>query len=74
MKREAGCSKARLAAGTTRMRPQDWKSGDRLWVVEVIAPFGGAEAMVKDLKEKVFPQRAVKFLMTGTGGRAVKVV
>ncbi len=24
-------------------------------VVEVIAPFGGAEEMVKDLKDKVFP-------------------
>jgi hypothetical protein len=44
----------RLAAGTTKMRPQDWKSGDCLWVVEVIAPFGGAEEMVKDLKPKVF--------------------
>ena len=30
---------ARLAAGTTKMRPQDWKSGDRLWAVEVIALF-----------------------------------
>ena len=40
----------RLAVGTTRLRPQDWKSGERLWVVEVIARFGGAEEMVKDLK------------------------
>jgi RTX toxin acyltransferase family len=48
----------RLAAGTTRLRPQDWKSGDRLWVVEVIAPFGGAGAMVQDLKAKVFPERS----------------
>jgi cytolysin-activating lysine-acyltransferase len=32
----------------------DWKSGDRLWVVEVIAPFGGAEEMVKDLKAEGF--------------------
>jgi RTX toxin acyltransferase family len=60
---------ARLAAGTTRMRPQDWKSGDRLWVVEVIAPFGGAEEMVKDLKLKVFPQRELKFLQVGPKGR-----
>jgi cytolysin-activating lysine-acyltransferase len=65
---------ARLAAGTTRMRPQDWKSGDRLWVVEVIAPFGGAEAMVQDLKAKVFPQREVKFLAMGTKGREVRVI
>jgi cytolysin-activating lysine-acyltransferase len=60
---------ARLAAGTTRMRPQDWKSGDRLWVVDVIAPFGGAEQMVQDLKAKVFPQREMKFLVVNAQGR-----
>lgn len=64
----------RLAVGTTRLRPQDWKSGDRLWVVEVIAPFGGAEEMVKDLKAKVFPQREMKFLTTGAQGRQVKAI
>ena len=65
---------ARLAAGTTRMRPQDWKSGDRLWVVEAIAPFGGAEEMVKDLKTKVFPEREIKALSVGPKGREVRVV
>lgn len=65
---------ARLAAGTSRMRPQDWKSGDRLWVVEAIAPFGGAEEMVKDLKAKVFPGREMKVLAVGAKGKEVRVV
>jgi cytolysin-activating lysine-acyltransferase len=65
----------RLAAGTTRLRPQDWKSGDRLWVVEIIAPFGGAEAMVQDLKAKVFAEKQMKFLaLDNTGQRSVRVV
>jgi cytolysin-activating lysine-acyltransferase len=64
----------RLKAGTTRLRPQDWKSGDRLWVVEVIAPFGGAEEMVKDLKAKVFPAREMKFLAVGVRGREVRTL
>lgn len=52
------------------LRPQDWKSGDKLWIVEVIAPFGGAEEMVKDLKDKVFPSRQVSFLaVTRMGNR-----
>ena len=38
----------------TLMRAPCWKSGDWLWVVEVIAPFGGANEMVKDLKANVF--------------------
>jgi cytolysin-activating lysine-acyltransferase len=61
----------RLAAGTSRLRPQDWKSGAALWVVEVIAPFGGAEEMVKDLKAKVFAGREMKFLAVGAKGREV---
>ncbi len=64
----------RLKAGTTRMRPQDWKSGDRLWMVEVIAPFGGAEEMVKDLKAKVFAERQLKFLALGPQGRQERVL
>ena len=65
----------RLAGGTTKLRPQDWKSGDQLWVVEVIAPFGGAEEMVKDLKEKVFPTRPISFVaVTKEGKKEVRVV
>jgi len=64
----------RLAQGTTKLRPQDWKSGDKLWVVEVIAPFGGAEEMVKDLKEKVFPERPIHFLAVKDGKKEVRSV
>lgn len=60
-----------MAQGTTKLRPQDWKSGDTLWVVEVIAPFGGAEEMVKDLKEKVFPEREIRFLAVTDGKKQV---
>jgi cytolysin-activating lysine-acyltransferase len=63
----------RLQAGVSRLRPQDWKSGDRLWVVEVLAPFGGAEEMVKDFKDKVFPERQATYLsVTAAGDRKVE--
>jgi len=38
-------------------------------VVEVIAPFGGAEEMVRDLKAKVFPDRELKYVALGAGGK-----
>jgi hemolysin-activating ACP:hemolysin acyltransferase len=63
-----------LSVGTTKLRPQDWKSGDKLWVVEVIAPFGGAEEMVKDLKEKVFPTKEIHFLAVNKDGKQVQVL
>lgn len=65
---------ATLVAGTTRMRPQDWKSGDRLWVVEVIAPFGGHDAMVADLKAKVFPSYSLKVLALVEGKKVVREI
>jgi cytolysin-activating lysine-acyltransferase len=66
---------ARLAQGVTRLRPQDWKSGDALWMVEVIAPFGGPEEMIKDLKAKVFPTREVRYVaMMSEGKKEVRKV
>jgi cytolysin-activating lysine-acyltransferase len=66
---------ARLAEGGGRMGPQDWTSGDQLWIVEVIAPFGGHDAMVADLKERVFSGREIRALVLGVDGtRKVGVV
>jgi len=65
----------RLLSGSARLAPQDWKSGDRLWLVDLVAPFGGYEAMMTDLKEKVFPDRQFKFLaLMKDGKKEVKVV
>jgi cytolysin-activating lysine-acyltransferase len=72
---------ARLASDRPRLRPQDWKSGERvapnerqLWVVDVIAPFGGAEDMVRDLKANVFPTREVRCVrMDAQGKRTVEI-
>jgi hemolysin-activating ACP:hemolysin acyltransferase len=65
---------ARLLTGSARMRPQDWKSGDRLWIVEacpgprsgMVAPFGTDE-MLKDLKAKVFKDREMRFRAVEAG-------
>jgi cytolysin-activating lysine-acyltransferase len=62
---------ARLAAGNARMRPQDW-SGDRLWMVEVIAPFGKGEEMIRDLKTQVFVSRQMKTLTVTHNGPEVR--
>jgi cytolysin-activating lysine-acyltransferase len=65
---------ARLAAGNARMRPQDWKGGDRLWVVEVIAPFGKGEEMVADLNERVFPGKKLHALGLKQNANAVSTI
>jgi cytolysin-activating lysine-acyltransferase len=65
---------SRLLSGNARMRPQDWKCGDKLWIVEVLAPFGGTDEMLKDLKAKVFPEREVRFRAVEGGAGVVRVM
>lgn len=40
---------ARLDVGAPSLRAQDWRSGDEVKVVKVIAPFGGGERFVEEM-------------------------
>ena len=42
---------ARLQEPDPRLAPTDWKSGDRLWLVHLFAPFGHYDAALKELRE-----------------------
>ncbi len=64
----------RLKSGSARLRPQDWKSGDKLWIVEIIAPFGGHEAMMTDFKQQLFKDTDVHFLLRSAKGNEVRTV
>jgi cytolysin-activating lysine-acyltransferase len=64
----------RLLSGNARMRTQDWKCGDKLWIVEVVAPFGGTDEMLKDLKAKVFKDREIKFRAVDGGKGVARVM
>lgn len=41
----------------------DWNSGEQLWLIDVFTPFGGAREVLKDLRENVFPGRAIHQLL-----------
>jgi cytolysin-activating lysine-acyltransferase len=53
--------------------PADWKSGDQVWLVDLIAPFGGAQEALKDLRENVFPTSKIHQLAPAAEG-AVRVI
>ena len=64
-----------------RLRPDDWKSGDRLWLIEMVAPFATSEnrlqeAMLADLVQNIFGDRSFKLysLDPATGRQEVKEV
>jgi len=51
-------------------KPGDWNAGDRLWVVDVVAPYGGLDAITEDLRKRVFPDRTFKVICPAPeGGR-----
>lgn len=52
-------AEARLKGGNPRLRADEWKAGDRAWLIDLVAPFGQAEVMLKDLKESVFKEKTL---------------
>ncbi len=62
-------AEARLQSGTGRLAPADWKSGDRCWLVEVIAPFGKSEVFLADLCKTALAKQTFKFHHTAPDGK-----
>jgi cytolysin-activating lysine-acyltransferase len=54
--------------GIRRLMPTDWKCGEALWLIDFVAPFGGQEAMLKELREKSLPGQKMKMLQAAPGG------
>ena len=67
-------AEARMKANIKKLAPMDWPratAGDTdesLWLIDLIAPFGGMEEAINDLKENVFQGQTVKMLQPGPGG------
>ena len=60
---------SRVRSGVRRLAPADWKSGERLWLMDTVVPFGGLEAALKELREGVFKGQTVRMLQPGPGGK-----
>ena len=68
----------RLLAGGGALQAGEWKSGDILWLVEIISPFANAQnklmdSMFQDLINNPFKGRSFRFTKTdpATGNRQV---
>lgn len=51
----------RLENGGTKLRPDEWRGGDRPWLIELIAPFGSQDEILADLAKNIFPGKSFKF-------------
>ena len=55
------------------LRPDGWKSGDRGWILDYIAPFGDAFRIGEDLKNSVFANDMGRYLRVRKGSDTMKI-
>jgi cytolysin-activating lysine-acyltransferase len=62
-----------FVSGTRKIAPGDWNAGDRLWIIDIIAPFGhGADVVAQGkalLRRHGHDGRKLRFRRTYRDGR-----
>ena len=58
---------------TQSLKPVDWKSGDRGWILDFIAPFGDAIRIGHDLKHNIFPNEVGRILKAKPGTDTLQI-
>lgn len=53
----------RYQAAPHQLTMADWASGEQIWLIDVFTPFGGAQEVLKDLREKLFAGQVVRQLV-----------
>ena len=61
------------ATGTYSLKPNDWNAGDRIWMIDLLAPFGHIKPMVYDLKYRIFPNDVGKAIRVDSNGNVKKI-
>ncbi|ODV00284.1 MULTISPECIES: toxin-activating lysine-acyltransferase [unclassified Thiobacillus] len=54
---------ARLRSAEPKIAPHEWKSGEHIWLIDAVAPFGQLEETLKELREGMFPGQQVCALL-----------
>lgn len=64
---------ARLRSANPRIAPHEWQSGEHVWLIDIVAPFGEADDMVEELRRTQFSGHKVSALRPDSqqGGRLV---
>jgi cytolysin-activating lysine-acyltransferase len=63
----------RLKQGRMRLKPEEWKSGDNRWLIDVVAPPGTEKGMVQNLLKDALAGKNPKYLGRDAKTGKVKV-
>ncbi len=61
-----------LQHGKFTLHESEWNEGDRLWLVDVLAPFGNFKYILRDLRDQLFGQQQRVFYLRKKGGMALQ--
>ncbi|ADG93152.1 RTX toxin-activating protein C [Arcobacter nitrofigilis DSM 7299] len=64
----------KLEMGIGKLGFNDWTSGENLWVIDLIAPMGGGDKMLGELKDTVFKGKTFKYQSVDKEGNRKIVV
>jgi len=53
----------RLRSGVLRIAPHEWQSGEHLWLIDAVAPFGQLEQMLEELRKEQLAGHKVSALL-----------
>ena len=59
---------AGFANRTRPLQPEDWRSGDHIWIIDLLAPFGHCREFVGHLKRDLFKGHLVHATRMRPGG------
>lgn len=49
----------RLSSGVAKIAPHEWNSGEHIWIIDMVAPFGGIEACIDDLRTSLLANHRI---------------
>jgi len=59
--------------GAVRLRPDEWRSGDHLWLIDLIAPFAMAENRLTQVMLADLMQNGLKHVLPKARGSVLKL-
>ena len=61
----------RLRTSTPLIAPHEWKSGDKLWLIDVVAPFGDALGIARQALKEIAGASSASVWLPGAEGHSV---
>ena len=52
-----------------RLKPEEWRSGDHVWIIEALGEPKAITAMLQHLKQNEFKDRKVRMRVRGQDGK-----